>query len=258
MKKILLLSGLLMASSSFVQAFDGMPPGFSPGSMNPAMSPAAFGAYEMQLMKDQRQREYINEDFKLYQRKKELEKTGEVDPSIINDQRDDSDIDLQSESEANNTFLKRVRNRSKANNSKLIQQNGKVMVKEEPAPNAKEIKVKDKTNVSEPATQDEFQKPAVEIQENQNVTENEIPVNEPVVAPVKPDAMKRIYEPQKTDDSKVEQLPMQDEDAPKIKEDTLSSSKPVVKQAKPKPWLNEISPDVPTVEAPSFEDNFEN
>ena len=76
MKKNILLCGVLFTVSALaVQAFpDGMP-NFTPGSINPAMSPATFGAYEMQMMKEQRQRQYIDEDFKLYQKKKELEKS---------------------------------------------------------------------------------------------------------------------------------------------------------------------------------------
>ena len=221
MKKNILLCGVLFTLSALaVQAFpDGMP-NFTPGSINPAMSPATFGAYEMQMMKEQRQRQYIDEDFKLYQKKKELEKTGEVDSDIIKDDR----VDLESESEANNTFIKRVRNRSKSNPD-YVQNNGKVIVKEEPKSEAKEIKVRDNSN---PAVQQEL--PAVESGD-------------------KPESV--VPE---------ENTQTQPQTKPQIKEDSLSSSstyKPLVKQAKAKPWLDEISPDVPTVEPASFEDNFD-
>ena len=197
MKKNILLCGVLFTVSALaVQAFpDGMP-NFTPGSINPAMSPATFGAYEMQMMKEQRQRQYIDEDFKL----------------------------LESESEANNTFIKRVRNRSKSNPD-YVQNNGKVIVKEEPKSEAKEIKVRDNSN---PVVQQEL--PSVESGD-------------------KPESV--VPE---------ENTQTQPQTKPQIKEDSLSSSstyKPLVKQAKAKPWLDEISPDVPTVEPASFEDNFD-
>ena len=226
MKKIIISGVILTLSALSAQAVpDGMP-NFGAGNFSPAMAPGAFGAYEMQLMKDQRQRQYIDEDFKLYQKKKKLEETGEVDTDIINDER----LDLQSGSGDNNTFIKRVRNRSKSNPD-YVKNNGKVIVKEERDPNAREIKVREESAAAETNTE--------------NSTETTTP---------------SAATPEQTDGSTPPAAP--DADAkPQIKEDSLSSSstynKPLIKQQKAKPWLDEISPDAPTVEPASFEDNFD-
>ena len=249
MKRVILLSGVIVSAltSAAFAVPDGMP-NFTPGSLNPVMAPGAFGAYEMQLMKDQRQRQYIDEDFKLYQKKKQLEESGEVDTDIINDER----LDLQSGSDANNTFIKRVKNRSKSN-PEYIQNKGKVIVKEERDPDAKELKVKDEIKSSE-----EVFKP-VNTRAAEQPAETETDTNIKPVSTVETPAAESA-EPVKNENIQTPETIQQEDSKPQIKEDTLSSSssyKPLIKQHKEKTWLNEISPDVPTVEPASFEDNFD-
>lgn len=248
MKKIIISGVILTLSALSAQAVpDGMP-NFGAGNFSPAMAPGAFGAYEMQLMKDQRQRQYIDEDFKLYQKKKKLEETGEVDTDIINDER----LDLQSGSGDNNTFIKRVRNRSKSNPD-YVKNNGKVIVKEERDPNAREIKVREESAAAE--TNTENSTTPVFQRKQTDSTAAEKPVSD-ITETTTPSAAT----PEQTDGSTPPAAP--DADAkPQIKEDSLSSSstynKPLIKQQKAKPWLDEISPDAPTVEPASFEDNFD-
>lgn len=248
MKKIIISGVILTLSALSAQAVpDGMP-NFGAGNFSPAMAPGAFGAYEMQLMKDQRQRQYIDEDFKLYQKKKKLEETGEVDTDIINDER----LDLQSGSGDNNTFIKRVRNRSKSNPD-YVKNNGKVIVKEERDPNAREIKVREESAAAETNTENSTT-PVFQRKQTDSAAA-EKPVSD-ITETTTPSAVT----PEQTDGSTTPAAP--DADAkPQIKEDSLSSSstynKPLIKQQKAKPWLDEISPDVPTVEPASFEDNFD-
>lgn len=231
MKKNILLTGAAITLSALtVQAMpDGMP-NFSPGSLNPAMSPGAFGAYEMQLMKDQRQRQYIDEDFKLYQKKKELEKSGEVDTDIINDER----LKLQSDSEEGSTFIKRVKNRSKSN-PKYIKQDGKVIIREDGSPEAKEIKVKNQQLQSEDAAVEE-----------KDLNQQNAPAE-----------TENIVKPESNN-------PSTEDNSPKLREDdSLSSGQntpvvyPAARQAKAKPWLDEITPGVPTIQSSPEDGNFD-
>lgn len=230
MKKIILIISLCLCLVPLqVKAFpDNIAPGGFGGYNPGVIGPGAFGAYEIQLLKDQKQREMMKEDFEIYQKKKALDaKKGSE--SVINEAED---VELDGN---NDTFIKKIKNKSRSNPN-FIQNNGQVIIKKNEIPaNAIEIKTP-KNNENIQTEEFKSQDENISTKEFQQETESTGGVS------VKPAEMIKIYSEESPESQVLEGQPQE------VK--PVSANKP---SAKSKPWLDTDLTNIPVIQ-PEYDD----